>query len=400
MKRILSMIIVALFVMTFMVVLLPSTASAATYRTVKFKLTSTSSVSWAKLYVNGSYKGHVRKSGYKRIRLRAGKEYKIVAKRSFGGSLHYRKKMFYVSKNSSTSVLCFLHTSAKSGSSNSSSGSYSSGSSSYRTVKFKLTSTSSVSWAKLYINGSYKGHVRKSSYKRIRLRTRKTYRIVAKKTMGGSYFERKKSLYVSSSSSSKLCFLHVSKKSGASFYSGSGAVSTGSSKYKTIKFKLTGSSSVSWAKLYINGSYKGHVRKTSYKRIRLRTGKEYRIVAKRTYDGEFHQRKKNLFVGSGSSSKLCFLHISAKAETVSRYRKVKCKLTSSSKVAWAKLYVNGSYKGRVTRSSYKVITLRTGKEYDMKIKRTYRGKRYSRIKSVRVNAGNSAKIVFFHPIAR
>ena len=94
------------------------------------------------------------------------------------------------------------------------------------------------------------------------------------------------------------------------------------------------------------------------------------------------------------------MHTSAKAETVSRYRKVKCKLTSSSKVAWAKLYVNGVYKGRVTRSSYKVISLRTGKEYDMKIKRTYRGKRYSRIKSVMVESGSSAKVVFFHPIAR
>jgi len=89
-----------------------------------------------------------------------------------------------------------------------------------------------------------------------------------------------------------------------------------------------------------------------------------------------------------------------KSGAVSRYRRVKCKLTSTSKVAWAKLYVNGVYKGRVTRSSYKVISLRTGREYDMKIKRTYRGRRYSRIKSVRVNAGNSAKIVFFHPIAR
>jgi len=276
MKRILSMLFMVLFVATVLLVMVPNSASALSYRTIKFKLTSTSSVSWAKLYINGSYKGHVRKSSYKRIRLRAGKEYRIVAKRTYGGSLHLRKKMFYVSKNSSTSALCFLHTTAKSSSSSySGSGTYTTGSFSYRTVKFKLTSSSSVSWAKLYINGSYKGHVRKSSYKRIRLRTGKEYRIVAKRTYDGEFHQRKKTLFVGSGSSSKLCF------------------------------KLTSTSSVSWAKLYINGSYKGHVRKSSYKRIKLRTGKEYRIVAKRTYDGEFHQRKKTLFVGSGSSSKLC-----------------------------------------------------------------------------------------------
>jgi len=307
MKRFSSMLVAVLFVMSFMIVVLPGTADAATYKTVKFKLTSSSKVSWAKLYVNGVYKGHVRKSSYKRIRLRTGKTYRIVAKKTMGSRYFERKKSVYLSRSGSSAKLVFLHVSRKSGSSDD--GDEPAVSSRYKTVKFKLTSSSKVSWAKLYVNGSYKGHVRKSSYTRVRLKTGKSYRIVAKKTMGRRYFERKKTLRVSSSSSSQTCFLHVSRKSGSSDSDDEPEVS---SRKRIVKFKLTSTTKVAWAKLYVNGSYKGRVTRSSYKSLRLKSGKSYRIKVIRTYRGRRYYRIKTLRVGRGSSSQICFLHMSAR----------------------------------------------------------------------------------------
>ncbi len=290
---------------------------------------------------------------------------------------------------------------------------------SYRTVKFKLTSTSGIRWAKLYINGHYKGHVRKSSYRRIRLRTGKTYRIVAKRTRGGRFYQRRKTIRLSRVGSlRRTVLLHVARRASSSTYSDDdsnyssddGEVSNSGFRYRTVKFKLTSSSRVGWAKLYINGAYKGHVRKSGYRRIRLRAGKTYKIVAKRRRGRANFYRRKSVFLSRNRvSTKRVILHVSRRSgysddEPVSdgggRYRRVRCKLTSSAKVAWAKLYVNGAYKGKIYRDRGKTIRLRSGKSYRFKVRRVYRGRNYFRAKRSYIGSGSRIKTIYFYPIAR
>ncbi|MCK4906446.1 MAG: hypothetical protein KAS64_02785 [Spirochaetes bacterium] len=79
-------------------------------------------------------------------------------------------------------------------------------------------------------------------------------------------------------------------------------------------------------------------------------------------------------------------------------RCLKVKLTSSSKIAWGKLYVDGVYKGKVRRSRYKLVYVPTNKRHILRLKRTYKGNRYERKKSLYVSRHNDPKTVFMHPI--
>jgi len=79
-------------------------------------------------------------------------------------------------------------------------------------------------------------------------------------------------------------------------------------------------------------------------------------------------------------------------------RCVKVKLTSSSKIAWGRLYINGRLKGKVRRSRYKLVYVPVNKTQIFKLKRTYKGNRYERRKSVYITRHNDAKIMFMHPI--
>lgn len=171
--------------------------------------------------------------------------------------------------------------------------------------------------------------------------------------------------------------------------------------YRTVKFKLTSSAKIAYGRLYINGRYRGRVRRTSYTRIRLRTGRTYRVQVRRSWNGQNWQRNKSFYLSSSSAmAKTVFLHPTARgdADSGSRYTSVRFKLTSSSKIAWGRLYVNGSYKGRVTRSSYKTVSLRSGRTYRVSVRRSWNGRNWRRDKSVYV--GSSTKTVFLHPTAR
>lgn len=187
------------------VALMPETAEAARYRTVRFKLTSSAKIAWGRLYINGRYRGQVRRNSYKRVRLRTGRSYRVTVRRSWNGRNWYRNKSVYVSSSSSRYQTVFLHPTARGGNyvSDGDSGSR------YRSVRFKLTSSSKIAWGRLYINGSYKGRVRRSGYLRVRLRTGRTYRVRVRRYWNGENWERNKSFFLSrSSSSTKTVFLH------------------------------------------------------------------------------------------------------------------------------------------------------------------------------------------------
>jgi len=320
MRKIIPGLLLILFIASFVMVVTPSSVSAASYRTVKFKLTRSSGVSWAKLYINGNYKGHVRKRSFRRIRLRTNRIYRIVAKRSNDRGYFQRSKTFRLSRISILPKSVFLHVARKSSRyDGDSDDSYSDGGRDsvpegrfrYRTVKFKLTRSSRVSWAKLYINGSYKGHVRKNGYKRIRLRAGKTYKVVAKRRRGRANFYRKKSVYLSRNRvSTKTVILHVSRRSGYSEDTDSDLDDGG--RYRRVRCKLTSSSKVAWAKLYVNGSYKGKIYRDRGKIIRLRSGRSYRFKVRRTYRGRGYYRAKRSFIGSGSGVKILYFHPSAR----------------------------------------------------------------------------------------
>ncbi len=131
-------------------------------------------------------------------------------------------------------------------------------------------------------------------------------------------------------------------------------------RYRTVKFKLNPASSFSNAKLYINGKYRGTLSKRRYNTVRLLSGKNYRVAARRGRS----RSTRNIFLSKKtSSSKVVLLYLKRSSSHRWRYRNVLFKLTPSSRTRWAKLYINGSYKGRVRKSRFTSVRLRTKRRY-------------------------------------
>lgn len=200
MKKI-SKIFSLLLTLGLFIAVLPDTAEAARFRNVKFRLTSSAKIAWGRLYINGSYRGQVRRSGYTTVRLRAGRSYQVAVRRAWNGQNWERNKSVYVSSSSYSDQIVYLHPTARGGS-------YDSGDSGSRftRVRFKLTSSAKIAWGRLYINGSYKGQVRRDSAMTVRLRSGRSYRVSVRRYWNGQNWERNKSVYVGNSS--QTVFLH------------------------------------------------------------------------------------------------------------------------------------------------------------------------------------------------
>lgn len=352
---------------------LPDSAAAARYRRVRVKLTSSSKIAWGKFYINGRYKGRIYRSRYRTFRLRTRRRYRMRVRRTWAGNRWYRYKSVYLGRYGGRKTV-FFHPKKRYGSSR------------YRNVRFKMTSSSQVRWAKLYINGRYRGRVYRNRYKRVRLRTGRRYRVVAKRTYRGDRYRRSKRIRVRSGSGSQREFLHVRRRGG-------------SRRYTKVRLKLTSSSKIAWGKLYINGRYRGRVRRSRYKTLRLRSGRTYRMQIRRRWNGKRWRRTKRVRIRRGDRRKTVFFYPRARGG-FKRYTRVRFKLTSSSKIAWGRLYVNGRYRGRVRRSRYKTLRLRNGRTYRIRVRRRWNGKRWYRYKRIRLRRGQSRKTVFLHPSAR
>jgi len=77
---------------------------------------------------------------------------------------------------------------------------------------------------------------------------------------------------------------------------------------------------------------------------------------------------------------------------------MKVKLTSSSKIAYGKLYINGVYKGLVYRNKARIFRAAVRQYYRVKVTRTWDGANWYRYRKVYIGSGRSIKWVFLHPI--
>lgn len=177
---------------------------------------------------------------------------------------------------------------------------------------------------------------------------------------------------------------------------------TAAARYRRVRVRLTSSSKISWGKLYVNGRYRGRVYRRRYKTLRLRTGRSYRIRVTRRWNGRNWYRNKRVYISSSSRrTKTVFLHPRARGGSSSnRYTRVRFRLTSSSKIAWGRLYINGRYRGRVSRSRYKTLRLRSGRSYRVRVTRRWNGDRWYRNKRVRLRRGQQSRTVYLHPRRR
>lgn len=173
--------------------------------------------------------------------------------------------------------------------------------------------------------------------------------------------------------------------------------------FRTVRFKLTSTSKIAWANLYIDGRNRGRVSRDSYTPVRLRTGRSYRVEARRFWNGQSWQRSKSVYVSSASAMPVTeFLHpmSTGGSSGMSRMKTVQFKLTSSSKIAWGTLYIDGVNRGQVSRSSYTTVRLRAGRTYQVSVRRYWNGQSWRRDKSVFVSRGSSVQTEFLHPMAR
>ena len=83
MRKIFSFVILSLLVAGTMLAA-PADLSAATCR-LKIKLDAPGGVNYAKLYVDGRYKGYVYSSRYTTVRVESGRSHSVMAYRSKGG---------------------------------------------------------------------------------------------------------------------------------------------------------------------------------------------------------------------------------------------------------------------------------------------------------------------------
>ena len=77
---------------------------------------------------------------------------------------------------------------------------------------------------------------------------------------------------------------------------------------------------------------------------------------------------------------------------------LRVKLTSTSKIAYGSLYINGIYRGLVYRNKTKYFRAQRGKWYSFKVTRVWDGSRWYRYRRVYVSYSSTSKWIFLHPM--
>lgn len=358
---------------------LPAQMQAA-YRTVKLRLVSSSKIAWSRVYVDGRYRGTVRRSRFLTLRLRTGKNYYFSIARSWDGTFYSRYKNEYISDSGSTKYVYFSPIKR--------------GEEGLAWVRVRLSSTAKPAWmdVQLYYGKKF-GKVRRGGSLRVPVPAGKRMRVVVRRVWQGNIHRKTKYLTLDEGETRSVYMRPVDIGAASKYGS--------SNKKTTVRCRLTSSSKIAWGRLYVNGRYRGRVRRSRYLNIKLRAGRRYTMTVKRRWNGRNWFRQKRVYVKK-TGRQIEFFHPMAKSgsDSGSSRRRINVKLTSSSKIAWGRLYVNGRYKTTVRRGSSRYIYLKAGRSYRFEVKRRWNGKNWLRRKTVHISSGSSTKTIYFHPMAK
>lgn len=380
MKRRSGLFIGLLFAALFMMEL-PAQVQAA-YRDVKLRLVSSSDIAWGRVYVDGRYRGTVRRTQFLTLRLQTGRTYYFSLARNWDGKFYSRFKEEFIDDSSTTKYVYFSPIKR--------------GEEGAAAVRVRLDSSAAPDWmdVQLYYNKKF-GRVYRGSSLLVPVPAGKKMRVVVRRVWNGEIHRKTMYVTLSENETRTLNMRPVNIGSASNFNSGSNSGTT------QVRCKLTSSAKIAWGRLYVDGRYKGVVRRSSYLDVPLASGRSYRMTVKRTWNGRDWFREKTVYVKAGSSQ-IEFFHPMAKSggsSDSSSSRRIKVQLTSTSKIAWGRLYVNGRYNTVVRRNSAVYLNLTPGRSYKFEVKRTWNGKNWLRSKTVFIASGSDAKVIYFHPTA-
>jgi len=138
---------------------LPEAATAQRRRFRRLLISYRGNFSWVNVFINGRSFGRINKYGRKRIRKRAGREYKITLKRAGRVS----SKTVYLPSVGNRRVTFYSPTRK--------------GGRNRRFGKIRINLDGRFRWAQVYINGRPRGRVHRGEQRTFRLRTGRMYRI-------------------------------------------------------------------------------------------------------------------------------------------------------------------------------------------------------------------------------
>lgn len=247
-------------------------------------------------------------------------------------------------------------------------------------LRIKLDAPSGINYAKLYVDGRYKGYVYTRRYKTVRVAAGRSHSVMATRKVGSDYYKGSNFFSISSGTRRKSITVRILKKSGG--------------RKATLRLRLSSSTPFRTASLYVNGSYKGVVYRTRTRSFQVPSG-TVRVRLRKRYRGTTYQYKRSIYLSRGRRTFRIIRMRSADGDGDSSggVARIRVKLSSSSRVARASLYINGRYKGRIYRSSYRTFRVRAGR-IRVYCRRTYRGRRYrSRTRRIRVYSGRRRYLI-------
>ncbi len=191
------------------------------------------------------------------------------------------------------------------------------------------------------------------------------------------------------------------------FFSTASAFYEGGSSNRTVelKLKLGYGVRVQWAKLYINGRYKGHIRKSEFRHFNLQNGKRYRIKIVRKYESWSYIGKKTIFLNGNKSIRVVIIrqllkrHSNSEIDEISgEMRRVRVKLSSSSPINWGWLYIDGESYGKAWRKRGRFFELKAGRYHRFMVRREIRGTFYQRKRRIYIGRGETTRTIYLKPM--
>ena len=138
-----------------------------------------------------------------------------------------------------------------------------------------------------------------------------------------------------------------------------------------------------YIRLYINGTYKGKVRRGSSKSIYLKTRRRYRIRAKYAGRTSF----KSVYLTPGSSTRIVTFYrptrgggrIDDGGDRPIRRRRVSLRIRYRGRKPYARCYINGISKGKIRRRSSRTFLVRRGRRYRIEMRFAGRRRKQERL---------------------
>lgn len=249
-----------------------------------------------------------------------------------------------------------------------------------RPLKLQLLDSSLVAWAELYVDGAYRGRIWRGRAAGVKLVAGLEYDLAVRREWKSKIYARCRRIYLPPGEGSHWVFFAPRVQ--------------GNNKRGRLIVMLTNSSRLAWADLYLNGKKSGKIHRGQPRRFWLSTETNQEVRVLRIIGRHAYRAGRQVRLRDGGTRHLILSPQRLGYGKQSAYLRIG--LDSKAVVAWASLYINGTFRSRLRRGHSVRFRVQAGTSHRIELSRRINSKRYYVERHILLHSGR-IRMLWLHP---